>query len=138
MHAQSVNSMMLSDHSNDSLLFDINNDFSQLSSRPGSASGNQGQLGSLRKQASGVPIVQQNQEFRIQNEDFPALPGYKDGSSDNPLDMHQKEQLHDNAMSMMHSQNFPMGRSGGFNLGEHIHHIVHNIHHLLVVYKVLT
>ncbi|RID68950.1 hypothetical protein BRARA_C01076, partial [Brassica rapa] len=28
------------------------------------------------------------------------------------------EQLHDNAMSMMHSQNFPMARSGGFNLGE--------------------
>ncbi|CAG7910532.1 unnamed protein product [Brassica rapa] len=34
-------------------------------------------VGSLRKQASGVPIVQQNQEFRIQNEDFPALPGFK-------------------------------------------------------------
>ncbi|CAH8297303.1 unnamed protein product [Eruca vesicaria subsp. sativa] len=113
----SQNNMMLSDHSNDSSLFDINNDFPQLSSRPGSASGNQGQLGSLRKQASGVPIVQQNQEFRIQNEDFPALPGYKGGSSDYPMDMHQKEQLHDNAMSMMHSQNFPMARSGGFSLG---------------------
>lgn len=34
-------------------------------------------LGSLRKQGLGVPIVQQNQEFSIQNEDFPALPGYK-------------------------------------------------------------
>jgi hypothetical protein len=33
------------------------------------------------------------------------------------MDLHQKEQLHDNAMSMMHSQNFSMGRSGGFNLG---------------------
>jgi len=34
-------------------------------------------LGSLRKQGLGVPLVQQNQEFSIQNEDFPALPGYK-------------------------------------------------------------
>ena len=34
-------------------------------------------LGSLRKQGLGVPIVQQHQEFSIQNEDFPALPGYK-------------------------------------------------------------
>ena len=34
--------------------------------------------GSLRKQGLGVsPIVQQNQEFSIQNEDFPALPGFK-------------------------------------------------------------
>lgn len=32
--------------------------------------------GSLRKQGLG-PIVQQNQEFSIQNEDFPALPGFK-------------------------------------------------------------
>lgn len=32
--------------------------------------------GSLRKQGLS-PIVQQNQEFSIQNEDFPALPGYK-------------------------------------------------------------
>ena len=30
------------------------------------------------------------------------------GSSDYPLEIHQKEQLHDNAMSMMHSQNFPV------------------------------
>ena len=34
-------------------------------------------LGSLRKQGLGGPIVQQHQEFSIQNEDFPALPGYK-------------------------------------------------------------
>lgn len=32
--------------------------------------------GSLRKQGLS-PIVQQNQEFSIQNEDFPALPGFK-------------------------------------------------------------
>ncbi|CAN6871123.1 unnamed protein product [Brassica oleracea] len=58
MHAQSVNSMMLSDHSNDSLLFDINNDFSQLSSRPGSASGNQGQLGySASKMKTFLPYL---------------------------------------------------------------------------------
>ncbi|CAH8296614.1 unnamed protein product [Eruca vesicaria subsp. sativa] len=125
-----VNNMMLSDHSNDSSLFDINNDFPQLTSRPGSANGSQGQLGSLRKQGLGVPIVQQHQEFSIQNEDFPALPGYKGaglisssleifagGNSDYPMDLHQKEQLHENAMSMMHSQNFSMPRSGSFNLG---------------------
>jgi hypothetical protein len=35
-------------------------------------------LGNLRKQGVGVStMVQQNQEFSIQNEDFPALPGYK-------------------------------------------------------------
>lgn len=45
-HLQSVNNMMLGDHSNDSSLFDINNDFPQLTSRPGSAGGTQGQLGS--------------------------------------------------------------------------------------------
>lgn len=34
--------------------------------------------GNLRKQGVGInAIVQQNQEFSIQNEDFPALPGYK-------------------------------------------------------------
>ncbi|XP_010535513.1 PREDICTED: probable NOT transcription complex subunit VIP2 [Tarenaya hassleriana] len=117
-HVQSVNNLMLNDHSNDSSLFDINNDFPQLTSRPGSAGGAQGQLGSLRKQSMGVaPMVQQNQEFSIQNEDFPALPGYKGGNPDYPMDLHQKEQLHDNAMSMMQSQHFSMGRSAGFNLG---------------------
>ncbi|XP_024025068.1 probable NOT transcription complex subunit VIP2, partial [Morus notabilis] len=89
-----------------------------LSSRPSSAGGPQGQLGSLRKQGLGVsPIVQQNQEFSIQNEDFPALPGFKGGNADYAMDMHQKEQLHDNSMSMMQSQHFSMGRSAGFNLG---------------------
>lgn len=35
-------------------------------------------VGSRLKQGLGIsPIVQQNQEFSIQNEDFPALPGYK-------------------------------------------------------------
>lgn len=121
-HVQAVNSLssmgMLNDvNSNDSSPFDIN-DFPQLSSRPSSAGGPQGQLGSLRKQGLGVsPIVQQNQEFSIQNEDFPALPGFKGGNSDYGMDMHQKEQLHDNSMSMMQSQHFPMGRSAGFNLG---------------------
>ncbi|XP_043725727.1 probable NOT transcription complex subunit VIP2 isoform X2 [Telopea speciosissima] len=71
--------------------------------------------GSLRKQSVGV--IQQNQEFSIQNEDFPALPGYKGGNTDYSMDLHQKEQLNDNAMSMMQSQHFPMGRSSGFSLG---------------------
>ena len=33
------------------------------------------------------------------------------------MDSHWKEQLHDSVVSMMQSQHFPMGRSGGFNLG---------------------
>ncbi|XP_050141233.1 probable NOT transcription complex subunit VIP2 isoform X6 [Malus sylvestris] len=104
-------------NSNDSSPFDIN-DFPSLTSRPSSAGGPQGQLGSLRKQGLGVsPIVQQNQEFSIQNEDFPALPGFKGGNAEYGIDMHQKEQLHDNAVSMMQSQHFSMGRSSGFNLG---------------------
>ncbi|XP_062082519.1 probable NOT transcription complex subunit VIP2 isoform X2 [Humulus lupulus] len=109
---------MLNDvNSNDSSPFDLN-DFPQLTSRPSSAGGPQGQLGSLRKQGLGVsPIVQQNQEFSIQNEDFPALPGFKGGNADYPMEMHQKDQLHDNPMSMMQSQHFSMGRSSGFSLG---------------------
>ncbi|KAJ4952395.1 hypothetical protein NE237_029227 [Protea cynaroides] len=106
---------MLNDvNSNDNAPFDIN-DFPQLNGRPSSAGSSQGQLGSLRKQSVGV--VQQNQEFSIQNEDFPALPGYKGGNTDYSLDLHQKEQLNDSAMSMMQSQHFPMGRSSGFSLG---------------------
>ncbi|XP_052186139.1 probable NOT transcription complex subunit VIP2 isoform X2 [Diospyros lotus] len=121
-HVQAVNNLssigMLNDvNSNDGSPFDIN-DFPQLTSRPSSAGGSQGQLGSLRKQGLGVsPIVQQNQEFSIQNEDFPALPGFKGGNADYAMDLHQKEQLHDNAMSMMQSQHFSMGRSAGFNSG---------------------
>ncbi|GKV08204.1 hypothetical protein SLEP1_g19868 [Rubroshorea leprosula] len=121
-HVQAVNNLssmgMLNDvNSNDNSPFDINNDFPQLTSRPSSAGGPQGQLGSLRKQGLGVsPIVQQNQEFSIQNEDFPALPGFKGGNADYGMDLHQKEQLHDNTMSMMQSQHFSMGRSAGFSL----------------------
>ncbi|KAK6926900.1 NOT2/NOT3/NOT5, C-terminal, partial [Dillenia turbinata] len=120
-HVQAVNNLssmgMLNDvNSTESSPFDIN-DFPQLTSRPNSAGGTQGQLGSLRKQGLGVgPIVQQNQEFSIQNEDFPALPGYK-GNADYGMDMHPKEQLHDSSMPMMQSQHFSMGRSSGFNLG---------------------
>ncbi|XP_039031070.1 probable NOT transcription complex subunit VIP2 [Hibiscus syriacus] len=33
------------------------------------------------------------------------------------MDLHQKEQLHDNPMLMMQSQHFSMGRPAGFNLG---------------------
>ncbi|KAH6822001.1 NOT2 / NOT3 / NOT5 family [Perilla frutescens var. hirtella] len=107
---------MLNDmNSNDGAPFDIN-DFPQLTSRPNSSGGPQGQIGSLRKQGLS-PIVQQNQEFSIQNEDFPALPGFKGGSVDFSMDMHQKEQIHDNSVSMMQPQHFSMGRSAGFNLG---------------------
>ncbi|XP_042504694.1 probable NOT transcription complex subunit VIP2 [Macadamia integrifolia] len=106
---------MLNDvNSNDNSPFDIN-DFPQLSGRPSSAGSSQGQLGSLRKQSVGV--IQQNQEFSIQNEDFPALPGYKGGNTDYSMDLHQKEQLNDSAMSMMQAQHYPMGRSSGFSLG---------------------
>ncbi|KAH0465697.1 hypothetical protein IEQ34_005800 [Dendrobium chrysotoxum] len=101
-------------NSNDSSPFDMN-DFPQLTGRPSSSGGPQGQLGSLRKQGISS-IVQQNQEFSIQNEDFPALPGFKGGSSDFSMDLHQKEQLHEN-VSMLQSQHFPMARSVGFNLG---------------------
>ncbi|KAK1412794.1 hypothetical protein QVD17_34307 [Tagetes erecta] len=114
-----VNSMgMMNDvNNNDGSPFDIN-DFPQLSSRPSSSGGAQGQIGSLRKQGLGVsPIVQQNQEFSIQNEDFPALPGFKGGSADYAMDLHPKEQLHENNVSMMQSPHFSMGRSSGFNLG---------------------
>ncbi|KAL5727651.1 putative NOT transcription complex subunit vip2 [Ranunculus cassubicifolius] len=115
----SLNSMgMLGDlGSNENAPFDIN-DFPRLSGRPGSAGGPQGQLGSMRKQGVSS-IVQQNQEFSIQNEDFPALPGFKGGSgTEFSMDLHQKEQqLHDNTVSMMQSQHFPMGRSAGFSLG---------------------
>ncbi|XP_008793379.1 probable NOT transcription complex subunit VIP2 isoform X1 [Phoenix dactylifera] len=113
-----LNSMgMLSDvNSNDNSPFDMN-DFPQLTGRPSSAGGPQGQLGSMRKQGVGVSsIVQQSQEFSIQNEDFPALPGFKGGSSDYSVDLHQKEQLHEN-VPMMQSQHFSMARSSGFSLG---------------------
>ncbi|ESW21868.1 hypothetical protein PHAVU_005G106000 [Phaseolus vulgaris] len=81
-HVQTVNNLnsmgMLNDvNYGDSSPFDIN-DFPQLTTHPISAGGPQGQLGSLRKQGLGVsPIVQQNQEFSVQKEDFPALPGFK-------------------------------------------------------------
>ncbi|KAG9442272.1 hypothetical protein H6P81_018126 [Aristolochia fimbriata] len=110
---------MLNDvNTNDSSPFDIN-DFPQLTGRPSSAGGPQGQLGSLRKQGVGVSsIVQQSQEFSIQNEDFPALPGFKGGNNEFSMDMHQKDQhIHDNSVPMMQSQHFPMARSIGFSLG---------------------
>ncbi|XP_074584510.1 putative NOT transcription complex subunit VIP2 [Curcuma longa] len=100
----------------DSSPFDMN-DFPQLSARPSSAGSQQGQLGATRKQGVGVnSIVQQNQEFSIQNEDFPALPGYKGGSSDFSVDLHQKEQLHE-SISTLQSQHLPMTRSTGFSIG---------------------
>ncbi|KAF7081742.1 hypothetical protein CFC21_085652 [Triticum aestivum] len=112
----SLGSMGMLHDASDSAPFDIN-DFPQLTGRPNSAGGPQGQYGPLRKQGVGVnSIVQQNQEFSIQNEDFPALPGFKGGSSDYPMELHHKEQLHEN-VPVMQAQQYPVSRSVGFNLG---------------------
>lgn len=102
-------------NSNDSAPFDIN-DFPQLTSRPNSSGGAQGQLASIRKQGLSVnSLSQQNQEFSIQNEDFPALPGFK-GNADFAIDLHQKDH-HENALALMQSHHYQMGRSAGFSLG---------------------
>jgi len=112
----SLSSIGMLHDANDTAPFDIN-DFPQLTGRPSSAGGPQGQYGSLRKQGVGVnTIVQQSQEFSIQNEDFPALPGFKGNSSDYAMELHHKEQLHEN-VPVMQTQQFPMARSVGFNLG---------------------
>ncbi|CAL5056123.1 unnamed protein product [Urochloa decumbens] len=112
----SLSSMGMLHDANDTAPFDIS-DFPQLTGRPSSAGGPQGQYGSLRKQGVGVnTIVQQNQEFSIQNEDFPALPGFKGNSSDYAMELHHKEQLHEN-VPVMQTQQYPMARSVGFNLG---------------------
>lgn len=104
-------------NSNDSAPFDIN-DFPQLTSRPNSSGGAQGQLASIRKQGLSVnSLAQQNQEFSIQNEDFPALPGFKGGNVDFAMDLHQKDH-HENALALMQSHHYQMGgRSAGFSLG---------------------
>ncbi|XP_020176467.1 probable NOT transcription complex subunit VIP2 isoform X1 [Aegilops tauschii subsp. strangulata] len=112
----SLGSMGMLHDASDSTPFDIN-DFPQLTGRPNSAGGPQGQYGSLRKQGVGVnSIVQQNHEFSIQNEDFPALPGFKGSSSDYGMELHHKEQIHEN-VPVMQAQQYPMARSVGFNLG---------------------
>uniref|UniRef100_A0A0C9S8H0 TSA: Wollemia nobilis Ref_Wollemi_Transcript_11227_2840 transcribed RNA sequence n=1 Tax=Wollemia nobilis TaxID=56998 RepID=A0A0C9S8H0_9CONI len=104
-------------NSNDSAPFDIN-DFPQLTSRPNSSGGPQGQLASLRKQGLSVnSLASQNQEFSIQNEDFPALPGFKGGNVDFTMDLHQKDHHHENALALMQSHHYTMGRSAGFSLG---------------------
>ncbi|KAF0925402.1 hypothetical protein E2562_016643 [Oryza meyeriana var. granulata] len=89
--------------------FDIN-DFPQLVGRPNFAGTVQGLYGSLRQQAFGISPVQQNQEFRIQNEDFPALPRLEG------MDLHRKDHLPKNA-NIMQAQHYPMGKSSGFNSG---------------------
>lgn len=116
--AQMVNGQLSSDGgSNDSAPFDMN-DFPQLTARQNSSGGPQGQLASLRKQGVGVnSVVQQSQEFSIQNEDFPALPGFKGGNAEFTMDLHHKEQQHENAIAMMPPSHFPMSRSAGFALG---------------------
>ncbi|XP_076953291.1 putative NOT transcription complex subunit VIP2 isoform X1 [Bidens hawaiensis] len=114
-----LNSMALLSELNRDHSFDLN-DFPQLSGHLSSAGGTQRQLGGLARQQN-VSFMQQSQEFSIQNEDFPALPGYK-GGNEFPVNMHQKEQLRDNSVSMMQSQQHlpvgpTVGRSSVFNLG---------------------
>uniref|UniRef100_A0A0E0DT89 NOT2/NOT3/NOT5 C-terminal domain-containing protein n=1 Tax=Oryza meridionalis TaxID=40149 RepID=A0A0E0DT89_9ORYZ len=64
--------------------------------------------GPLRQQAFGINAVQQNQEFRIHNEDFPALPRLEG------MELHRKDHLPKNANTMQ-AQHYPMGKSSGFN-----------------------
>ncbi|KAL2525056.1 NOT2/NOT3/NOT5 family [Abeliophyllum distichum] len=91
--------------------FDVN-DFPQLSGRPPSAGGSQGQLGLMKHN---IGFTQQNQEFSIQNEDFPALTGYRAANAEFPVNARQKEQLHDSMASLIQPQQLPVGRSSGFN-----------------------
>lgn len=110
-----INSMALLSELNRDHSFDMN-DFPQLSGHLSSAGGSQRQLGGLARRQN-LGFMQQNQEFSIQNEDFPALPGYK-GGNDFQVNMHQKEQLRDNVVSGMQSQqHLPVGRSSVFSLG---------------------
>lgn len=95
--------------------FDLN-DFPQLSTRP-SSGGSQGGIASLRKQVGVNPIVQQSQEFSIQNENFPALPGFKGGNNDFTAELHAKDPQHENALTIMPSQQYAIGRSAGISLG---------------------
>ncbi|KAH8952562.1 hypothetical protein BDL97_09G091100 [Sphagnum fallax] len=101
---------------NDGLAFDIS-EFPQLGTRQSSSGGLQGPVGSLRKQGVSVnAIVQQNQEFTIQNEDFPALPGFRGGNSEMTTEsQHHKEQQHETVLSAtVQSQHFPaVGQPGG-------------------------
>ncbi|CAM6037069.1 unnamed protein product [Sphagnum compactum] len=104
---------------NDGLAFDIS-EFPQLGTRQSSSGGLQGPVGSLRKQGVSVnAIVQQNQEFTIQNEDFPALPGFRGGNSEMTTEsQHHKEQQHETVLSAtVQSQHFSMGRSAGMSPG---------------------
>lgn len=107
-------------NAHDNATFDAN-DFPQLNGRPLSAGGSHGQIGMMQKHNIG--FGQQNQEFSIQNEDFPALPGYKGGlnvgsSSEYNMNAHQKEQIHDNMTNLLQqSQQLSMGRSSGFSFG---------------------
>lgn len=91
------------------LAFDIN-EFPSLTTRPNSASGALGPTG-LRKNAGVSAIVQQNTEFSIQNEDFPALPGFKAGGGPELGEM-QKDQQQDGGISVLQSQHFS-GHLGG-------------------------
>ncbi|GAQ82768.1 transcription factor [Klebsormidium nitens] len=97
----------------ESIAFDLD-DFPSLSTRPtsGGSGALQGVAGALRK-AAAANVIQQHQEFSIQNEDFPALPGFKAGGEIGS-ELHHKEHQHDN---LVQNQHFGLGRSGGFPLG---------------------
>ncbi|KAG9145444.1 hypothetical protein Leryth_025366 [Lithospermum erythrorhizon] len=96
-------------NAHDSTAFE--SEFPQLNHRPNSAGSSQGNIGYMRKQTMG--FGQQNQEFSIQNEDFPALPGYRGLNSEFPGSVHGKEQFHDGMPSMMKPQQLSIGRSAG-------------------------
>ncbi|KAK6163233.1 hypothetical protein DH2020_000097 [Rehmannia glutinosa] len=124
-HVQPVNNLtslgMLNDmNSNDGAPFDIN-DFPQLTSRPNSSEAlkdNWVQCGNkvlalsfnkVKSSACKMKIFQPYLDLKIEG---------GRGNSDYPMDLHQKEQLHDSSVSMMQQpQHFSMGRSAGFNLG---------------------
>uniref|UniRef100_A0A0D9WHX7 NOT2/NOT3/NOT5 C-terminal domain-containing protein n=1 Tax=Leersia perrieri TaxID=77586 RepID=A0A0D9WHX7_9ORYZ len=88
--------------------FDIN-DFPQLVGRPNSAASVQGLYGSSRQQTTGVSaVVQQNQEFRIHNEEFPALPRLEEFLANYLMLEHYL---------MLCFFGCKMGKSSGFNPG---------------------
>eukprot|EP00252_Welwitschia_mirabilis_P001477 TRINITY_DN11342_c0_g1_i1.p1 TRINITY_DN11342_c0_g1~~TRINITY_DN11342_c0_g1_i1.p1 ORF type:complete len:583 (-),score=114.93 TRINITY_DN11342_c0_g1_i1:107-1855(-) len=108
-------------NSSDTVSFNVN-DFPQLGSRSTSAVSAQGQLASLRKQALSInSFAQQNHEFTMQSEDFPALSNYKGSSMDLVYELQEKDS-HGNKLSLLHTQNYPLRRSGGFTVGGYDSH----------------
>ncbi|KNA14684.1 hypothetical protein SOVF_105230 [Spinacia oleracea] len=86
-HVQAVNNL-----SSMATLDDVNSNNNSPSDVDNSSVGARGQIGSMGKQAIGVPTSQQNNEFKIQDEDFPALPGHKGGGAYASPRPHQQQQ----------------------------------------------